>query len=771
MISWPWFRWLLGLNQVEESANTIRLDWEHPLAGWVWLLVIASAVGLAAMAYSRIPRRGKRILATCRGLLVLLLVVLFARPILVEVVEERENDTVFVLLDRSRSMLVADVAAGDGAATTQTRESQLRGVIGHQVWNQVATSGRHIEWMGFHGAMEEIETGAEAEPILNNPTGWSTNIAKALTESMRRSGSRPTSGIVLVSDGRSATTVDRSLLQGLEQRAVPVFTVALGGEQPPSDISVEWVTAPERAFVRDDIPMNARITKRGLAAGTGVTVELVDESTGVVVDRTNIGPEEFSDDVANAPLIARTQIDGDAHWKVRVSSSAEDVAPSNNTREVVVEMIDRPIRVLYLDGYPRWEYRYLKNLLVREPSIDSSIMLLSADREFAQEGDTPLQRLPQGAEELTPFDVIIIGDLPASYLSATQAEAIREAVSKRGIGLLWIAGSRSTPSTWRGSALEDLLPMTPPYELDRLQEAVWAHPTELAKRLGALRLSDTHDPYWPTTLLPGGAPWAQLSWVQQIDSGNLKPTVEVLVDSEIGSAQSSPVVTTMRYGAGHSIYVATDETWRWRNGIGESLQERFWISLIRLLARPTVEGGSAPVRLEASPSRVSVGSATLLRLEVLDSKSSLSGLASVEVDVVDPSGVAAQERVTLDLEGVGANAFVGSWTPTIEGKRQVTFEAPSEGVKTTVRVEVLRMDEEMAHPESDHALLRMIAQETNGAALTPDTLAQLADMLPNRSVVIERMKHDRIWSSPLALILLLGLLGIEWTGRRWARLD
>ena len=117
-----------------------------------------------------------------------------------------------------------------------------------------------------------------------------------------------------------------------------------------------------------------------------------------------------------------------------------------------IQYIDNPIRVLYIDGYPRWEYRYLKSVLVREKSIDSSILLVSADREFAQEGNTPLKRLPQTAEELKEFDVILVGDVHENYWSEKQKQLLKEHVGKRGAGIIWIGGDSMMPYTYNQSA-------------------------------------------------------------------------------------------------------------------------------------------------------------------------------------------------------------------------------------------------------------------------------------------------------------------------------
>ncbi len=218
-------------------------------------------------------------------------------------------------------------------------------------------------------------------------------------------------------------------------------------------------------------------------------------------------------------LAGRGTAVGEAQWRVELIYEAPAPADSdaeahrelitrNNQRDFTVELIDRPLRVLYVDGYPRWEYRYLKNLLIREKSIESSTLLLSADRDFAQEGDVPITRLPADAKELEPYDVIIIGDVPADYFTSQQIALLRDHVAVRGAALLWIGGSRNTPSSYAGTPLADLLPMRDPKAVHRLEAhegQVRLHPTELARRLSvlALRPPPNHDKV--NNITPGSA--------------------------------------------------------------------------------------------------------------------------------------------------------------------------------------------------------------------------------------------------------------------------
>jgi hypothetical protein len=156
-------------------------------------------------------------------------------------------------------------------------------------------------------------------------------------------------------------------------------------------------------------------------------------------------------------LVASPASTGDARWEVRVSEAeaARDLLPANDRRAVPITLVDRPMRVLYVDGYPRWEYRYLKNLLQRERTIESSVMLLSADRDFAQEGNTPIARLPRTREEFERYDLIVLGDLPATFFTGEQLTEMRRAVAERGTGLAWIGGARNTPRSWHGTSMEE----------------------------------------------------------------------------------------------------------------------------------------------------------------------------------------------------------------------------------------------------------------------------------------------------------------------------
>ncbi len=781
MISSPIVRWALGLHSVPSDATELRLGWEHPLEGWVWLLAIAGTAGAAFLSYSTLRKQLRPwwLLALMRTSTLLLLVVLFAKPILESAQETTEADSVVMLVDRSRSMEVADLAGTDGQP--QSRDQQLRDLIDDRSWQDAIAAKKRISWLGFHGSAHELTRDARGWVDVGPLEGWRTSMATAVEAATQRLSGRPASAVVIFSDGRSVDPVQRSTLRRLAAAGVQVITVPLGAADSVRDLSVASVDGPGRAFLRDDVPIRVDV-RSGVGPPNGpVRVELVDTETSQVLDERLLTPAMFEQARASVSLAGKGTRAGTASWVVRVRGSAPDLVEANDERRVSVEFVDRPIRVLYVDAYPRWEFRYLKNLLLREPTVECSTMLLSADREFAQEGDLPLERLPQSAKELEPYDIIILGDVNAGSLSEQQQQAIREAVAQRGTGLLWIGGSRNTPSSWHGSTLAELLPMRGSLNLETVASAVWVQPTAAAARHGVMQLGDSASVGWPAVLGPDGAGWAALQWAQDLNPRALKPAAEVLAEGiSVADGNASALVIAMRYGAGQTAYVATDETWRWRHGIGESLQERFWIGLIQMLARPAVENAGSGVRLEVAPAVVSVGDSTIVRLDLLDASSGAETADSVEVKVQRAGSTPSEPTETVVLlrqpdagaEGsLGGAAFLGRWTPEEPGSFTMQVNDGRVGAPVVVNVEVTQPDEELTRPDTDHEALAVLARETGGTVIPAVEISRLAEVLPDRSLVVKQWLRDPLWSSPLALMLLLLPLLAEWVLRRLWKLE
>ena len=765
------WRWLLGIDRIPAGAESLELGFEHPLPPWGWALLVAAAAFVAWLGYFKMsgPLGWRGVLTSIRAALLLWLAIIILGPELVMPMERIERDRVVVLLDRSESMLIEDVVV-DGPARRVSRDTQLRELLASSRDAFASIAQRHdLVWLGFGDStstLDPIEGSPLADPGAADQVR--TRMARAIDASLETARGGTISSIVIVSDGRSPDHAGRELLRRLADEAVQVFTVPLGSKDPLGDLAVESVEAPARAFMRDEIPVEVRLASSGSRGFDRIAVRLVDESSGEVLAEQQVDEDSIADPVV---LAAKSDRAGRVRWRVEISAGDApmlgDLVAENDARSFEIDVIDRPLRVLYIDGYPRWEYRYLKNLLVREPSIESSVMLVSADRDFAQEGNLPLARLPRSPEEFAAYDLLILGDVPAGFFSPEQHEMMRELVAARGAGMLVVGGPRYSPRSWEDSALAEMLPFSGPLAIAAIDRDVSLRPTDAARRLGVLGWASDAEGGFPEEVSDPQTLWARLRWAQSIDPDRLKPAAETLAESEAGD----PLLVRMRYGAGQVLHLATDETWRWRYGRGETLQERFWIPLLRLLGRDAIASDGALIHLRAAPASIALGSRTTVELEIDDARALDLELASIAV-TVEQAGTKVGE---IDLPRTAPGLHAAAWAPESVGSFSLRIAEPEllrlGGGRAAAEVEVVRPDDEWRIPEADHAALAALSEATGGAVVGADaeSIRNLASRLPDRSVVVPIPIVEPVWASPLALIVALLLLLAEWIGRRLLR--
>ena len=798
MLESPLIRWLLDVDLIPQGAEHVRLGWERPLDAWVWALIVL-AIGLfAAWSYSRmIGSQTKRFtLAAVRALALLLVAILLCGPTLELPRETIEQDWVLMLVDRSASMTIADANVDEGAVdagSRMTREQMLQSMLEENAATfRTLGDSRHVVWLGFNrGAFDLPTTAAEANnaemvdsaarsslPVLGDADGRQSNLFTALDQAIQRAAARPLSGVVIFSDGRSTDARNGAIVRRLQADAVPVFVAPLGSPEPVGDLAVRRVDSPRAAFIRDRVPVVVEIDRLGAAfeqenssgQANPATLKLIDRSTGELLDSVDIDANEQTD---RYTLTAEPGLAGETTWEVVLETTTQDLIPDNNSKSVMVSLIDRPLRVLYIDGYPRWEYRFLKDLLVLEKSVESSVILMSADRDFAQEGNVPITRIPRSADEFAQYDVIILGDVASGSLSPEQRQLIRNHIAERGAGLLWIAGERYTPESYSGTVLADLLPMRGSLALPPIDEPVNMEPTPLAERLGVLQLVSGAGAGWPIELSDSTFDWSQLRYAQRIEQGRLKPTAEVLAETTTPFAGAAlPLVMTMRFGAGQAIYVATDEVWRWRYGRGNRFPEQFWVQMIRMLGRESLAGGGAQATLDVAPRRIAVRQPLRVEVRLIDSQLVDAQRTSVRAVLETLDGRELAELELKRVEG-SENLFAATYLPDATGQLRVRIDdAALQSLSLQSPVEVFQPDDELRRPEADHELLQNLAAETGGAVLNSSNLHTLTDprVMRNRAVRTITPLVEPVWDTPLAFGLVLLLLTMEWIGRKLIRL-
>lgn len=774
---------LLDLQTLRWGADGVRIGFERPMPAWAWVLIAAAALGLALWSYSRLtgPKAARLFLGAVRALLLVAVAVLIAGPRLEQQSESVERDWILVLVDRSASMTIADVEA-DGRGRL-TRDEQARAALARAwpAWGAMARE-RVVVWLGFDAGVFDLSA-SDAGVSLGDPGGQRTQVGASVEQALARAAARPLAAVVVLSDGRSSDQVARNALRRLQADRVPVYSVALGSEVPIGDLAVRRVDAPGIAFVRDVAPVRVDIERVGGTGAARATVRLVEKSTGIVLDEREVswtGAEGEADE-QSVVLTTSPEDAGTRSWAVEVLPEGPDLIAANNASEFAVELVDRPMRVLFVDGYPRWEQRYLKNLLIRESSIVSSTLILSPDRRYIQEGDIEIDALPQSPEEWAEFDAVILGDVRPDVFTDEQLAQLREHVARRGAGLVWIGGPGATPSAWWESPLADLIPFqSGAYDGGAVGEPVLMARTPSAERLGVLQLGESAQDPWPAALASAETGWSLLQYAQRIDPGQLKPATEILATGAApGSDESWPLVMSMRFGAGRALYVATDETWRWRYGRGEQLPERFWVQMVRLLGRESLSRSGRAAILSVSPRRAEVDQPVRVAAELLDQMLADEGLPSVAVRLTrrasgaDDFGAGAGETAELVLrrEQPDGRVYSAVWLPPAAGVWEaVPTEPLLTGLGLSAEAQVSLPDAELRHPETDFGMLTRLSEETGGEMVSPAELGELPDRIPNRRVRLLNEVTEPLWDTPMALLVVVSLLTVEWVGRRVIRL-
>jgi hypothetical protein len=772
------FAGLLDLDTLRIGGEGVELGFQRPIPAWAWIGIVVLAAALALWSYSRLTGSAmvRTALATLRAALLIVLVILLSGPQLVQRNESVERDWVLVLVDRSASMSIADAPADAAAAPRRARDAQIREAIDAHwpMWSAMARE-RVVQWLGFDaGAYDLAQAAPDASPAasLGEPTGRRTSIAAALEQALARAAARPLAGIVILSDGRSATEPGRAAIRRLQADRVPVHVVPLGSAEPVADLALRRADAPRVAFVHDTTPVRVELERLGSSAGPAdALVRLIDRAASLTLDERRVTLTAASESVV---LTVKPEDAGSRAWAVEVLPDGPDLVAGNNRAEFSIDLVDRPMRVLYIDGYPRWEQRYLRNLLIREKSITCSTLILAPERRYMQEGDVELDALPDSPERWAEYDAVILGDVSPDVFSDEQLSQLRDHVARRGGGLLWIAGPSSTPIAWFDTALADLLPFTKDATDGKaIGEPVRLHPTPIAHRLGLLQLGETADEPWPAVLSDATANWSALRWAQRLERDRLKPTAEILAEADV---DTSPLVLSMRYGSGRSLYVATDEIWRWRYARGETLPERFWLQMIRLLGRESLSRAGRPAVIELSPRRTDVDQPVRVAVELLDQLLAEQRMASIQVRLArratagDPAAPAAAELI-LKPERDDGRVYSAIWLPPEPGTWIAEPVDPSlAGLGLAAEALVTLPDDELRTPETDHALLTRLSAETGGSTLALDELDSLPERIPNRKVRALNERTESLWDTPLALLVVVFLATLEWVGRRVIRL-
>lgn len=776
--------WLLDLEHIRLARDApLLFRWEGGLPPWV-LFTLALAAFFAVLGAYRAEkitpgRRGALIALRCA--VVALVLAVLCRPTLVLQRNRVETSHVAVLLDASMSMASRDRDAEGQRGPPRIERVQdalladeaapLRSLLKHNGVQFYRFSGA-AESAAFAATVENVDALADAVRATQ-PEGVSTDVARAIETVVEKGQGRRLAAIVLASDGRATQSGPlKDALELAAGRQVPIFPVRVGSPEPVRDIEVGPLRAQDGVFVNDLLAVEAQLSSRGLAEPTAVTVNLVEDRTGAVVAAESI---TLDPNAASSTIELRTKptAAGAARYRVEVPAIGGEINVENNVDRVDVTVVEGGLRVLFVEGYPRYEYRYMKNALLRESTMQVSVLLLEADEQFIQEGTEPIRRFPDTPEELNRFDVVVFGDVDprGGWLTPSQMNMLLDFVGNEGGGFGLIAGERASPHRYLGTPLEKLVPiLIDPGFLGRydapLTTGFQPRLTADGRRSRIFRFSAERD---RNDAMLDALP--ELYWFAR--TLGPRPGATVLLEHPSLQAENGPMplLVTGRYGAGRLLFLATDDTWRWRRHTGELLHDSFWVHAMRELRREFKGSQDRRYTLRTDRRTYAYGSTVRVQIEMLDSQLLSAHREGVEVTVFDHTAAEPSPLKRFEAQPIGPQSriFEGSFVPvrpgglTIQATGIITPPGERAG---SVEVRIERPDLEAKRPEADHESLERIAAATGGRVLEPENLADAFSAIRDRSVQIPDDIVEPLWDSKLILVLFVLMISMEWGLRK-----
>lgn len=739
---------------------------------WVLaLLIVAAAVGLALLIRSRRAQaaptvQGWRtwVIWGLQTLLAALVLVLLWQPAITVAELKPQQNIIAVLVDDSRSMGITENGV--------TREGQAVKALQSGVLASLQQS--------FQTRLYRVDAGpARIDSLKDLQTkAPSTRLGDSLKQLSEETSDLPIGAVVLLSDGGdNSGGIDADAISALRARHIPVHTVGFGRERAAHDVELDDAEVAPRALADSRIAARITLRQRGYA-GTGITLTVRDVSAGqgkVLASRMitlgkdgNLQTETLTFNIGGAG--ART-------LQIAAAPLAGEENLANNTLTRLVTMDAAPRRILYMEGEPRWEYKFIR----QAEEDDRMVQMVSMDRtsqnKIYRQGISDPKELAEGfpsrAEELFGYQGLIIGSVEAGYFTANQQELIHEFVDRRGGGLLLLGGQFAlADGGWNASKLIDLLPTTLPQQSGTFHRE--ADPrngtTHTIAELAPAGVDSTitrlvDDP------TANAAKWKKLPYLMDYeDAGTPKPGAEVLANMITPEGRKLPLLITESFGRGRTAIMATGGSWRWQmsSPLGDTAHDLFWQQLLRWVVSDT------PGHVAASiPAQVLLDNGTVtLTADVRDDEYNPAPTARVEAHILGPSGISALVEMTPVPENPGR--FQGTWSAQKTGAylTEVTAQrADAAGKVKELGRDVLtfqRMDgvAENFHTEQNRDLLERLATQTGGQYWKPADLGKLAGRIPFSEAGVTLRETRDLWNLPLVFLVLALLRFSEWWLRR-----
>lgn len=724
------------------------------LTPWpLWLLVLL-AIGAGAVLFFQVRRSGS-ILSNSRSIfiwlfetaLVALLLLLLWHPALSVATLRPQQNVVTVLVDHSRSMGIQEGGSSRLAKAQAVWKDKLASSL---------QSRFQVRMYEFGKDLTRVDN-ANVDPL--KPDSPATRIADSLTQIASEASTLPIGAVILMSDGaENSGGLDADTIAKIRQARIPVHTIGFGKESLGSDIEIMDVSVPARALA--GARLSAQVTFRQFGYNGAKSRITIKDGGKVVASQEVALKGDATAQTENVVFSAGAA--GPRVLQVSVDPLGGEENVANNVLSRLVNVSARKMRILYFEGEPRWEYKFMRRAVEDDKNVELVSMLRTTPNKIYRQGisgPTELENgFPSKAEELFAYDGLIIGSSEASYFTPQQQQLIRDFADRRGGGVLFLGGRFGlSDGGYARSPLAEIMPVRlPTSEKTFYRDYSTAQLAQAGKESAICRLVEGRD--------ANAERWKKMPQIANYQEvGEVKPGAVTLLNVAPAGKKVSPLLVIQNFGHGRTAVFATGGTWRWQmqQELKDMTHEVFWQQLLRWLVSET------PGQIAASTPRQVLSDETKahLRAEVRDKTYLPVSNARLQGHVVGPDGLS--ENITLNPQPLEEGVFTADYNAEKPGSYLV--EITSAADPTSRDVVMFRREDGVAEnfrTTQNKELLEKLSQQTGGQYYSASDAKKLTDNISFSDAGITTHQNLDLWDMPIVLLLALGLRGGEWMMRR-----
>ena len=703
--------------------------------------------------------------ATRSSVLIILLFCLL-RPVITTLQVSPQETYLGVLIDDSQSMSIADLDGGQSRqqlVEEQFFDDGLLDDLGSSFQIRIFRFDKDTQrFAGVDGLTE---------------AGTASSIDQALGYVDDQLNGLPLGGLVLISDGADNSEIDPVIkAQEFGNRQIPIFTVGVGQEDIPQDIGIVDVSAAKTVLEGSVFDVQVVLNHQGYQ-GQEVELSIMDGETVVESDVVILGAEGVSRYFELELTPERQEL---ITYDLQVELQSGEIIEQNNHYSFLVDNTEKQaLDVLYIEGHPRNEYKFIRRALEDDNSLRLATYLQTGPEKYYRQGiESPTELssgFPEDRESLYQYEAIILGDIEKNFFNADQLQMLEDFVAERGGGFLM---SGMVDEEFVGTPIADILPITL-VEENFLQPHLRGGIRRGGHATGELfypRLTNNGE-FSPLMRLAGDdssnrALWGALPQLQGVYvSGRIKPGATVLLEHPLLNyqAQALPLIASQRYGSGRSMSVTTASTWRWQMMLPSEDQshETIWRQLLRWLSV------SAPERISIDFDRefYNVGDEVSVTTTVLNDEYEPDNDATLWMQTTDPLDQITDTPMEWDIEEDGV--YRASFTVQEEGVFSLLVDvasaagnASADSSEKRAAFVVTPSLREYTNAEMDSGLLARIADASGGGYFNLSDSAGLTDAIEFTPNAYSREVQFDLWDQPWLLALLILIMCIDWIARR-----